>query len=414
MMRVLFTVSNWPGHYYPMVPLGWALQAAGHEVRVACTESDAEQVSRAGLTPVALLHAPDMVFQARIQNYLDAQQGLWPYRAGPLHPFTGAELSSLDDFDCASYVRRDMRRLIMTPARRSTDAAVSFARQWRPDLVVHELLSLEGLLAAKVTGVPAVLHLWGPVGPMAESGVDLFPLDLSRAFPRHGVGELTPGLVDYVADPCPEGLSPPVMSLRLPVRYIAYNGPGPMPRWVLTQPSRPRVCVVWGSSVTRMFGRVTFAVPKVIEALADLDAEVVLTLNQADLGQLGTLPPNVTALEQVPLHLLLPTCDAVVHNGGAGCAMTSVSAGVPQLLLPAGFDQRLISGRLADAGAGIKIDNHVADVAAIRSAVTSLLSRESYREAAGRLRGQLAQNPAPAQLAATLEDLAHQASQHAC
>jgi UDP:flavonoid glycosyltransferase YjiC (YdhE family) len=405
-MRVLFTVSNWPGHYYPLVPLGWALQAAGHQVRVACTEPDAEQVSRAGLTPVAVLDAPDMVFQARMQNYLDAQQGLWPYPAGPLHPFTGQELASLDDFDCASYVRHDMRRLIMTPARRSTDAAVALARQWRPDLVVHELLSLEGLLAAKVTGVPAVLHLWGPVGPTADGGVDLFPLDLSRAFPRHGVGELTAGLVDYVIDPCPEDLRPPVMSPRLPVRYVPYNGPGPMPRWVLRPPGRPRVCVVWGNSVTRMFGRVAFAVPKVVEALADLDAEVVLTMNQADVGQLGPLPRNVTALEHVPLHLLLPTCDAVVHNGGAGCAMTSVSAGVPQLLLPAGFDQRLISDRLAAAGAGIRIDNHRADAGAIRSALTSLLDGDGYRAPARRLRRQMARNPAPAQLVTTLEELA--------
>ncbi|HZN74657.1 MAG TPA: glycosyl transferase family 28, partial [Micromonosporaceae bacterium] len=33
-MRVLFTTFAWPSHYFPMVPLAWALQAAGHEVRM--------------------------------------------------------------------------------------------------------------------------------------------------------------------------------------------------------------------------------------------------------------------------------------------------------------------------------------------------------------------------------------------
>ena len=33
-MRVLFTTWAWPSHYFPMVPLAWALRAAGHEVRM--------------------------------------------------------------------------------------------------------------------------------------------------------------------------------------------------------------------------------------------------------------------------------------------------------------------------------------------------------------------------------------------
>src|SRR5262245_47355088 len=33
-MRVLFTTFAWPSHYFPMVPLAWALRAAGHDVRM--------------------------------------------------------------------------------------------------------------------------------------------------------------------------------------------------------------------------------------------------------------------------------------------------------------------------------------------------------------------------------------------
>ena len=78
-MRVLFAVSAWPGHYFPLVPLGWALRAAGHEVRVLCAESDVDPVTRAGLTPVPVLRGLDLLLGARMINLIGAYQGNWPY-----------------------------------------------------------------------------------------------------------------------------------------------------------------------------------------------------------------------------------------------------------------------------------------------------------------------------------------------
>ena len=71
-MRVLFAVSAWPGHYFPLVPLGWALRAAGHEVRVLCAESDVDPVTRAGLTPVPVLRGLDLLLGARMINLIGA------------------------------------------------------------------------------------------------------------------------------------------------------------------------------------------------------------------------------------------------------------------------------------------------------------------------------------------------------
>src|SRR4051812_34880722 len=48
-MRVLFTTWDWAGHFFPMVPLGWALRAAGHEVLVATDPGFAPTVTGAGL-----------------------------------------------------------------------------------------------------------------------------------------------------------------------------------------------------------------------------------------------------------------------------------------------------------------------------------------------------------------------------
>src|SRR4051812_15798793 len=53
-MRVLFTTWGWPSHFYPLVQLGWALGAAGHEVRVATQPGLLPAVGAAGLTPAAV------------------------------------------------------------------------------------------------------------------------------------------------------------------------------------------------------------------------------------------------------------------------------------------------------------------------------------------------------------------------
>lgn len=405
-MRVLFTVSAWRGHWYPLVPLGWALQSAGHEVRVACAPSQSAELSRAGLAPVPVLGEVDMTFLARLQNVWNAQGRNWPYPEPPPHPVTGEPMRTLGDFSFAEFGRESGARLA-EPTRQSFDAVVAFARQWRPDLVVHELLSLEGVLAARVVGVPSVLQLWGPVGTEEdEPGLRIRPEDPTGAFPRHGVGDFRPEFVEYVLDPCPAALRPPTSATRLPMRYVPYNGPGGPPDVRPTSPGRPRVCVVWGNSATRMVGPQAFVLPEVVEAVADLDVEVVLAANTADVAALGELPPAVRVLQHCPLRFLLPGVDAVVHHGGAGTVMTALVAGVPQLALPTAMDQFLNARRVAASGAGIALPAHRVDVPSVRTAVAELLERPSYRAMATELGRESEALPSPLAVVAELETLA--------
>ncbi|MFJ5233533.1 nucleotide disphospho-sugar-binding domain-containing protein [Kitasatospora sp. NPDC088391] len=407
-MRVLFTVSDWPGHWSAMVPLGWALQAAGHEVRVVCAPSQEEPLARAGLTAVPVLEGWDMASQGRLHNYVSARDGQWRFAALPPHPETGEPLARLADFDLGAWYAGHFPTLV-EQGRRSTDAAVGFARWWRPDLVVHDQLSLEGPLVGRVLDVPAVLHLWGPVGPADEGeGLIMLPPDYSGAFPRHGVGQYGPQHYAHVLDPCPPAVAPSLGGAeRLPVRFVPYNGPGAVPGWLAELPERPRVCVVWGTSVSEMFGEVSFTVPKVVEALSGLDVEVVLTLTGADRDRMeGRLPEGARLLERVPLHLLLPHCDLVVHHGGAGCVMTALAAGIPQLALPNGLDQHLNADRIAAAGIGLGLPNATAGVTEIRAAAERLLRDPAHRAAAERLRAENEARPAPADLVRTLEQLA--------
>lgn len=405
-MRVMCTVSAWASHWYPMVPVLWALQAAGHEVRVVCPSSQAEALTRAGLTPVPLLDELDIAFLARLRNVWDAQAGSWPYEWTPPHPVTGAPMNAVGDFGYGEFAKASQQK-IATPVGRNGVAATGFARRYAPDLILHEPLAAEGLLAARVTGTPSAVHLWGPIGthetdPAAASVVE-YPV---ASFKPHRAGPLGLDTAEHVIDPCAVSLGPAVASNRLPVRYTPYNGPGAMPSWVLDAPTRPRVSVVWGNSLTAMYGPPSFAVPLILDGLADLDVDVVVTTGARDLGTVGAPPANVRVLEQLPLHVLLPTCDAVVHHGGAGCLMTAVAAGVPQLVIPTGMDQPVNAARLAASGAAISVPRPSASPSAIRDAVTSLLANASHRAAAAALRCENEDRPTPADLVPSLEKLA--------
>jgi len=412
-MRVLFTTSEWPTHYFPMVPLGWALQAAGHEVRVACAPSQVDHVSRAGLTPLPVMGGPEPMFKTRLARYWQVTGSGEEVPPGSLlHPVTGEEMASPAEFDFARYaaLHRENNLELM---RSSCDRVVDFARRWCPDLVVFDPQNVEGVLAARVQGVPAICHLFGLVGTHETApGLNIVLEDHSSSFARYAVPEMTADLIDYVIDPCPASAEPMVSRPRLPVRYVPYNGPGGAPDWVGSPPEsgRPRVLVAWGTSLTHVYGKRAFLAPMLLEALADLDVEVVVTATERDQAGLGTLPANARLLEQwCPLRLLAPGCDAIIHYGSGGTSMTATLAGVPQLALPFAVEQRMNATRLCAGGAGFVEDGFTATPELVRARVVALLADSRHRQAALRLRDEALARPTPAALVDTLRDIAETA-----
>lgn len=404
-MRVLFSVSSWPTHYAAAVPLGWALQAGGHEVRVLCPASQSEPVTRAGLLPIPVLDGMDVAVNNRMSYVREALRGDWPYPWLPLHPITGAPMSAIEDFDLAEY-RRDVEPRYAARAARGHDEAVGFARRWRPDLVVHDPVSTEGLLAARVLGVPAALALWGPVGTHEGGGLDILAEDISHSFERYGFAPFGADTIEDVIDPCPAALEPPLRGRRLPVRFIPYNGGGIAPDWLDEPTGRPRIAVTWSTALTTMSGPNSYVLPRIVAALAGLDAELVLTATRDDVAALGEVPPNVRVLERCPLRLLLAHCDLVVHHGGAGSAMTALAAGVPQLAITFAREQARVGERLEAAGAGRHLPGHLATAGAIRAAGVESLTEPRYAKAADGLRADNASRPTPVRLAARLTELA--------
>jgi glycosyltransferase len=116
---------------------------------------------------------------------------------------------------------------------------------------------------------------------------------------------------------------------------------------------------------------------------------------------LDRLPAGTRVAVGVPFHLLLPYCDAVVHHGGAGTALTAVVSGVPQVVIPQSPPYAEIAVRVERCGVGVVV-NPEDGAAAVRDALVKTLDDERCRRSIETVRAQITAQPAPAEVAARL------------
>jgi UDP:flavonoid glycosyltransferase YjiC (YdhE family) len=380
-VRLIFTTWAWPSHLYAMVPLAWACRAAGHEVLVASQPELTGAIAGTGLPAAPVGHDLDVVavFRdiARSRNI-----------AGPRAPAPGTDGPRV-------------LGLLAALAEAMVDDLIELAMSWRPDIVVFEPTAFAGPLAAAAVGIPAVRHLYG-TDLMSAVGRFL-PRMLGPVSERLGLDAVDP-YGEATVDPCPGAIQVQVGSRRLPMRFVPHNGPGALPAEVVPRSRRPRVCITWGTTLSRLDPRLFLAGP-VSRAVSGLDAEVVTAVTPAQRALLGWLPASVRVIDSVPLHLLLPSCDLVISHGGAGTLLTAASYGLPQLLIPRLPDHVRHAARLAQAGAGAVLSPE-ADHAVISDQAATMLASSGYRAAAHELRREMQEQPPPAELVPDLERLA--------
>jgi MGT family glycosyltransferase len=125
---------------------------------------------------------------------------------------------------------------------------------------------------------------------------------------------------------------------------------------------------------------------RLIEAVRDLDAEVVVTVGPyVRPDELGPHPEHVRVEPFVQQAELLPRCSAVVCHGGSGTTIGALAVGVPLVILPMGADQPDNAERCTALGVGISLDAVDARPADIARAIDTLLDDSRYRERAGQL-----------------------------
>ncbi|MGW6022269.1 nucleotide disphospho-sugar-binding domain-containing protein [Streptomyces sp. NPDC055099] len=388
-MRVLMMSTPVPTHFTPMVPLAWALRAAGHEVLVAGQPDVMPAVAAAGLNGVSVgsaYHVEDLLADT-------VKEGTRPVEAQPR-----AEHES-------KLGKAGMGWSVHT--RYLCEAYVETARAFGPDLVVCDPLEFSALIVGALTGAPVVRHRWG-VDPLSDTAHAQARQSLRAMSERLGLGAYPDPAV--VLDPCPPSLQLPGATAGTPIRYVPYNGNGRLPQWVggrRAEDAPRRVAVSLGGRTLDMNG-----VPMLRRMLhvfgAQPDVEVIATVDERHREALGTLPGTVRLVDPAPLNLFLHTCDAVVHHGGAGTTMTSTAFGLPQLVVPQFADQFAHGDRIADAGAGITLDDADSqnDPETLRDAFTELLTHPGHAKAAQELRREMSAMPSPSRVVADLEQLA--------
>ncbi|TCO60804.1 nucleotide disphospho-sugar-binding domain-containing protein [Actinocrispum wychmicini] len=400
-MKVLMIPWGLPPHYFPQVPLVWAFRAAGHDVRIAAQPYASSAIMASGLTVSEVGHAYDHATVMK-ENTPRVLQFLKDNDFG----------KGLDEDGRVAFVDQ-LHRLVGEVYVRSAEAMLgdllTLARSWRPDVLVGDPLVLAAPLVAADLGIPIVHHLWGDVltpqfgmpGKAITHGV--FAEDIRRLYEPFGVAPGADAL--YTLDPCPDDLQVPGVPERRSIRYVPYNGPGVVPEWLTEPASRPRVCVLRSGTTSRIAGTISTVIPQVAAGLTDLGAEVVIPINKADRDALGDLGADVRIAEDLPLHLLLPSCDAIVHHGGSGTMLTAAALGVPQIVIPEINDQSMNGTRLAAIGAGAWIAEQDVSFDSVRSVADKVLTGGAAAEAAAKLAASIAAEPSPAQVVAGIEEL---------
>lgn len=384
-MRILVVPLHVTAHLMELVPLCWAARAAGHEVLVAGAPDLTGTALRAGLGIVPI---GDPV------NMIEAGQGHLPpewFPAGALERRDTPEGRFLWE-QCAV--------AFLDQAQRHADDYLELVAQWQPDLLLVDSMSLLGWLVGSAAGLP-VAHFHCGVTPLLGPFEDKARELLAPLARRLGVTELPRR--DLVIDPCPPSLQAPDSPPGVPMRYVPYNGSGVQPEWARVKPDRRRICVSFGS-VLAWTGPSAFH--NVLAALADVDAEIVVTLSKSNRAVVGELPAGVRVVESLPLNLFLRTCDLIVHHGGTGTGLSATALGVPQLCLPQWGNSFDYATRLEAAGAGRSLPTReTQEVESIRAAITDLLDDPRYPKAAAALSAEMAAAPAPPALVTDLARL---------
>ncbi len=365
-MRVLFSSTWGYGHIFPMLPLARAFRDAGHDVLWATSAEATGHVAAAGLdTAPAGLTGPE----------LRAGVGSVTSRAAEVSPP-----------DRAAFVYPRMFGELLTPPMLVD--LLPLARDWQPDLLIHEHGELASPLVGAVLRIPSVTHSFGgaiPAEILTSAGERLAQLWRDHdAEPAPYAGCFTSTYLDI----CPPSVQsvaidhiPDVQALRPVTRApggSADEGP-------------PLVYLTLGTVMNH-----APILSAVATALAAMPIRLLVAVGpDGDPAALGELSANAQVERWVDQAQVLERCTAVVSHGGSGTFLGALAAGRPQLCLPLAADQFRNAAGGARSGAALVLAPGEVDRDSVTAAVTRLLSEESFTDSAGAVAAEIEKMPSP-------------------
>ncbi len=379
-MRVLLTMLSEVGHLHLLVPFARELTAAGHELLIASSARFREPVERLG-------------FEFASAGEPMPPAGEWESRFGAPPLTTGDERARF------AWSQMFTRHLVGPMLRDLTPIVEDF----KPDVIVRESSEFAGYLLAERYDIPHV-------------EVDMH-FTMSTETGRTAVAEAIAWQREQLGlppEPVPETFykylqlvtAPPTLlgdSLpRYPTTHFFYpeifdrSGSEGLPAWADTLGDKPVVYVTLGTVVNDQ----PALFRTIIEALRDLPIDLIVAPGRAiDPAIFGPQPPNVRLERYIPHSLLFKLCNLILCQTGLGTTLAAINESVPVLALPGHGAQLYIAERCVKAGMACMLEAEERSASSIRAAVVAMLGEPRHREAAARLRADLAHVEGPAHAA---------------
>jgi len=392
-LKVLLGAFGDPGHTFPVIALGRALRARGHEVVVQTWRRWEPHVRAEGLGFSA---APEYDVFPTLGRHLK------PYEA----------------------------------VVRATHDTLPLVQEVDPDVVVADILTLAPALAGELSGVP-VATLVPHVDPRPGDGFP--PYSIGARLPRTALGRRVWGRVDGIVsrglvqgqrelnetrellglralthvhggisrDLCLVATFPQLEYPRarpLPGTHVV--GPlqwePPTPATPLPSGDAPLVLVAPSTSQDRDHRLLRAS----LEGLADLPVRVLATWNRRVPDPPVEVPRNARLVEWVSYARAMPASAVVVCHGGHGTVVRALSSGAVVVAVPAAGDMNENAARIAWAGCGVRVPRLAVGPAALRLAVGRALGEPALSDRARGLAAWADEHDAGAQAAELVEELA--------
>jgi rhamnosyltransferase subunit B len=389
-MHAVLASLGTDGDLLPIIGLASTLRVRGHDVTLVAAGNYSSLAADHDLPFRELVSARDM-------QSLFANADVWhPLKAAQISAKWGAKLIA-QQFEIFRQLAGDDSVFISNPAVFAmTVAAEKFSRplvhvvlqpwmipsaqspplmpiftvpKWAPPLVYRAFLRLVDIIGDRYIG-PDLNRLRTAQGLLPQCRI------LSNWFSKQLILGMFP---DWYGSPQPDWPQP----VRL-TGFPRFDGaiqralPGKVIDFVTRK--KPTILFTFGSGMMHARGLLESAQ----KICADLNAQGLILNRFQDLKD---FPAHMMQAVFLPFREIFPHCAAILHHGGIGTTAEALAAGVPQLIIPLGFDQLDNGARIKKLGVGLHlpskhnlVPNHrtlsKSDYAKITTALKRMLSGE--------------------------------------
>ena len=377
-LRILLGAFGDPGHAFPMIALGRALAARGHEVTVQTWERWRAPIEAEGL---GFAPAPE-------------------YHVFPSGP------EPLDFYEAVVHATRD---------------TIPLVRALKPAVVVADILTLAPALSAERLGIPCatlIPHIdpdtephfpiysigarlprtslgrafWRRMHRRVENGLELGRVELNRTRAQldlpplqhvHGGTSRELALVatfpqlEYPRGDGPRGNGRDQQDGRVSNAHVV----GPL----MWEPPAAEVDLPAGDAPLVLVAPSTSQDPEhrmlhaALRGLADAPVRVLATWNKRLPSRPLPVPKNTRLLDWVSYSRTIPHCDLVVCHAGHGTLVRALSLGCPVVACPTAGDMNENASRVDWGGAGVRVPRRFTTPRPLRLAVERALATPSMR-----------------------------------